>query len=332
MVVNLLSPKSNCHGASENLKTLENMCKHCTPITPIQCISLCRFYKLKNELRNLRHIMNNPNYTTDFFNVIKNQTRLRIFRTIVNGKCTLAKVQQELKNVGIQHSQYSISDDYIQPLITAGLVMESLGKYNATLFGICINELLDGFDGFIQKLPPQSECHEETLLQMLLLGPKTRQEIQQVISPIIASRILKRLTTSNLVNLPADRNYVFFHKSKRNPALEKLTDSEMKVYQTIPDEGIAADKLAKLVGLSQRRIYNHIRHLKGKKLVFTRKIPISYSLTNDGQKLALTLQNLLQKIDETWSFTECITQPTERAYSTTLLLTSKKEVCKQWKT
>lgn len=322
VVVNLLSPKTqNRQEASDNLKNLEDMCKHCTPITPIQCISLCRFYKLKNELRSLRNIMDNPNYTIDFFNVLKNQTRLRVFQMITNGKCTLTKIQQELKNANISHSQYSISDDYIQPLITMGLVTESIGKYNATLFGICINDLLDGFDDFIQKLPSQSECYEETLLQLLLLGPKSRQEIQQVISPIIASRVLKRLAASNLINLPTDRNYIFFHKSKRDPTLEELTDSETKVYQAIPNEGIGIDKLAKHVELSQRRTYNHIRHLKGKKLVFTRNIPITYSLNSNGQKIAIILHNIVQKIDETWNFTECIAQqPTQRIYSTNSLL------------
>ncbi|MCL2642211.1 MAG: hypothetical protein FWD52_01655 [Candidatus Bathyarchaeota archaeon] len=322
MVVNLLSSKSKGRqGTSENLKDLEDMCKHCIPITPIQCISLCRFYKLKNELRSLRNIMDNPVYTTDFFNVLKNKTRFHVFQMILNGKCTLAKIQQELKNIKCSHSQYSISDDYIQPLITIGLVTESLGKYHATLFGICINDLLDGFDEFVQKLPSQSECYEETLLQLLLSGPKSRQEIQQVISPIIASRILKRLANSNLINLPVDRNYIFFHKSKRNPALEKLTATELNVYQTIPDEGIGVDKLAKLVNLSQRRTYNHIRHLKGKKLVFTRNIPITYSLTPDGQKLAIILQNLLQKINETWGFTECTIPPTQRSYVTNSFIT-----------
>jgi len=317
VVTSLLSSKmQNRQDTFENLKSLDDMCKHCTPVAPIQCISLCRLYKLKNELRNLRNIMNNPNYTTDFFNVLKNPTRLRVFQTIAKGRCTLAKIQQELKKTGTKQSLYTISEEHIQPLITIGLVAESVDKYSATLFGDCINELIDGFDEFIQKLPPQSECHEETLMQLLLSEPKTCEEIKQFLSPTITSRALKRLVTSGLVNPPADRNYIFFHKSKRSPALEMLTDSEMKVYQAIPDEGIDADKLAKLVGLSQRRIYVHIRHLKGKKLVFTRKIPLTYSLTNDGQKLAIILQILSQEVDETWSFTEYVSQPTERVFST----------------
>ncbi|MCL2134440.1 MAG: hypothetical protein FWH37_02635 [Candidatus Bathyarchaeota archaeon] len=316
MVVNLLSPSTkNQQGTSENLKSLEAMCNHCTPITPIQCISMCRFYKLKNELRHLRNIMDNPNYTTDFFNVLKNPTRFHVFQVIANGKCTLTKIQQELKNGDNQHSKYSIITDYIQPLITLGLVTESVGKYTATIFGTSVHGLLDGFDEFIQKLPAKSECYEEALLQHLLSGAKTSQEIHQVISPIIASRTLNRLAASKLINLPVDRNHIFFYKSKRAVTLEKLTDSEMKVYQAIPDEGIATDKLAKLVGCSQRRIYSHIRHLKGKKLVFTRNIPLTYNLTNDGQKLAVILQNLSKKVEETWGYIEYVIQPSNRVYS-----------------
>jgi predicted transcriptional regulator len=318
MVAVLLPPKTQSgQGTFENLKTLEDMCRHCTPITPVQCISLCRFYKLKNELRNLRTLMTNPNYATDFFDVLKNQNRLHVFQAIVNGRCTLDKIQGELKKTGAQQSQYTISNEYIQPLITIGLVTESLGKYNATTFGVRISELLEGFEGFVEKLPPQSECHEESLLQMLISGPKTCEEIKQVISPTIASRIVKRLATSGLINLPTERNYIFFHKSKRDPAREELTDSAMKVYKAIPDEGVAADKLAKLVGLSQRRTYKHIRHLKGKKLVFVRNIPRTYSLTEDGQKLATTLQNLSLKVEETWSLTEYVAQPANQRVCST---------------
>ncbi|MGD6809510.1 MAG: hypothetical protein ACQCN3_07420 [Candidatus Bathyarchaeia archaeon] len=317
MVAVLLPQKTQSgQGTFENLKTLEDMCKHCTPITPVQCISLCRFYKLKNELRNLRNIMNNPSYTTDFFNVLKNRTRLQVFQAINNGKCTLPKIQQELKKSGAQQSQYTISEEYIQPLITIGLVTESLSKYSVTTFGVRIIELLDCFEEFTAKLPPQSECHEETLLQLLLSGPKTCEEIKEVISPTIISRILKRLAKTGLINLPTDRNYIFFHKSKRDPALEELTDSAMNVYQSIPAEGIAADKLAKLVGLSQRRTYKHIRHLKGKKLVFVRKIPLTYNLTSDGQKLASILQNLSREVDATWQYTEYVSQSSQNVCST----------------
>jgi predicted transcriptional regulator len=260
---------------------------------------------------------------TDFFNVLKNPLRLRIFQIIVNSSCTLAKIHQELKNSNIKQSLHTINEEHIRPLITIGLITELTGKYSTTLFGTCIHKNLYSFDVFIQKLPPQSECYEETLIQLLLLGPKTCEEIKQVLSPTTVSRTINRLATTGLISIPANRNYIFFHKSKRDPTLEKLTDSEKKVYQAIPYEGIAADKLAKLLGLSQRRIYVHMRHLKGKKLVFTKKIPITYSLTNSGQKLAVILQNISQNVEETWHYTKYMTQqqPT-RSYLTKPLITT----------
>ncbi|MCL1965583.1 MAG: hypothetical protein FWF66_04720 [Candidatus Bathyarchaeota archaeon] len=310
MVISVLSAKpQDSQEGFVNFKSLENMCKTCMPITPIQCISLCRLYRLKNELRSLQSILNNPNYMTDFFNVLKNPTRLHVFQMIISSRCTLAKIQQELRSINVKQSVNSITEEYIQPLITIGLITELTGKYTATLFGSCIHDNLYSFGDFIQNLPQQSECHEETLIQLLLLEPKTCEEIRQVLSPTIASRTINRLAAAGLINTPENRNYVFFHRSKRDPALEKLTESEMKVYLSIPYEGIAADKLSKLAGLSQRRIYAHLRHLRGKKLVFTKKIPLTYSLTSSGQKLAIVLQNLTQKVEETWAFTDCIEQP-----------------------
>jgi predicted transcriptional regulator len=264
--------------------------------------------------------MSNPNYITELFNVIKNKTRLQIFQEVTNGRCTLEKIQQDLKKAGSQQSQNTINQEYIQPLIAVGLVSEALTKYSATTFGVRVSEQLESFAAYADKLPPQSESHEEELLQFLLTGPKTCEEIKQILSPTIASRILKRLSEAGLVNLPAERSYVFFHRSKRDPSLEQLTPAAQKVYESIPEEGIAADKLAKIAGLSQRRTYKHIRHLKGKKLVFVRNIPRTYNLTEDGQKLATILQTLTKKVEETWGFTEHVTEPAQRGFTTNSFL------------
>ena len=66
-------------------------------------------------------------------------------------------------------------------------------------------------------------------------------------------------------------------------------------------KGISVKKLAEKTGLSVRRIYKYLRGLKGKKLVFTRKTPRSYSLTAKGKKLAYLLQELQNLVEETWS-------------------------------
>jgi predicted transcriptional regulator len=76
------------------------------------------------------------------------------------------------------------------------------------------------------------------------------------------------------------------------------------VYDSLPEEGISAKKLAEKTGLSMRRIYKYLRGLKGKKLVFTRKTPKSYGLTEKGERLALVLQGLQDLIEEVWNSSE----------------------------
>ena len=88
------------------MKSLEDECKNCAPTTPLECISRCQVYKLKNELRNLRETMNNPDYMKELFNVLKNETRFYVLETIVNDKCSVAQLQRVLKKTGYNY-QYA---------------------------------------------------------------------------------------------------------------------------------------------------------------------------------------------------------------------------------
>jgi DNA-binding HxlR family transcriptional regulator len=192
--------------------------------------------------------------------------------------------------------------------MAVGLATESRDEYYATNFGGRLTELLCAFPEFAEVLPAHSECYEETLLKALRDGPKTFEEIENLISPKIASRILKRLRQVELIQTPEERDYIFFFKSKRDPNKESLSETVRKVYETIADEGISAGKLAKQTGLSMRRIYKYLRGLKGKKLVFIRKTPKAYGLTCKGEMLASILQELQQIVEETWSSSQQVTQ------------------------
>ncbi len=248
--------------------------------------------------------MDNPNYIKDLFNVLKNETRLHILKAIVNGRYSVSQLQQELKKTGHSHSQDTINEEYIQPLMQVGLATEARDEYYATTFGGRLTEVLGDFREFVDMLPSHSECYEETLLRALLSGPKTFDGIETVISPKVASRILKRLRTVGLIETPIERDYVFFFKSKRDPKKETLSKTEQTIYDAITSEGISAGKLARLTGLSMRRTYKYLRGLKGKKLVFVRKTPKAYGLTGKGETLASILQELTQIVDETWSSSE----------------------------
>jgi DNA-binding HxlR family transcriptional regulator/predicted transcriptional regulator len=283
------------------LKTLDAECRNCAPTSPLECVSRCQVYKLKNELRKLRETMDNPNYIKELFNVLKNETRLHILKAIVKGRYSVSQLQQELKKTGHSHSQETINEEYLQPLMAVGLATESRDQYYATTFGGRLTNLLGAFPEFAEVLPAHSECYEEALLSALLSGPKTFEEIESLISSKIASRILKRLRSAGLIETPEERDYIFFFKSKRDPSKESFTETERKVYDAISTEGISAGKLAKETGISMRRIYKYLRGLKGKKLVFIRRTPKAYGLTCKGEMLATVITDLQQIVDETWS-------------------------------
>jgi DNA-binding HxlR family transcriptional regulator len=294
------------HDLSEMLKTLDEECRKCAPLTPLECITNCNVWKLKNELRRLRETMNKPNFVKDLFNVLKNNRRLYILRTITKGRHSVGKLQEELKKAGYLHSQKTISEEYLRPLLDVGLVSEAHEQYYATTFGDRLTELLGSFPEFVEILPSHSECYEEALLNALLTGPKTFEEIEAFISPKVASRILKRLKTVGLIETPEERDYVFFFRSKRDPSKEVFSLTERKVYDNIPEEGVSAKKLAEKTGISLRRTYKYLRGLKGKKMVFTRKTPKAYGLTDKGEKLASLLRELQNLVEETWNSSEQI--------------------------
>ena len=289
---------------AEMLQTLNAECRKCAPLSPLRCITYCDVWKLKNELRRLRETMDNPNFLKDLFNVLKNETRLQILTAIVKARYSVDQLQQELRKAGYSHSQDTINQEYLRPLIDVGLASEAHDEYFATTFGGRLIEMLEDFPDFASALPAHSECYEESLLNALLTGPKTFQEVETFVSPKVASRVLKRLKASGLIETPEEREYVFFFKSKRDPKKETLAEMEKKVYDEIPEEGVSAKKLAEKTRLSIRRIYKYLRGLKGKKLVFARKTPRAYDLTVKGKKLASLLQELQNVVEKTWETSE----------------------------
>jgi len=309
----ILSRKvENIHDLAGTIKSLDAECGSCAPITPLECINRCQVYKLKNELRKLREAMDNPNYIKELFNVLKNETRLHILQAIVNGRYSVNRLQRELEKGRHSRSQERFSEEYLRPLVTLGLATEARDEYYATTFGGYLSELLGCLPEFVEMLPAHSECYEETLLQSMLSGPKTFEDVEDLIPPKIASRILKRLRSAGLIETPQERDYIFFFRSKRDSNKETFTVTERRIYETIPTDGISAGKLAEETGLSMRRTYKYLRSLKGKKLVFIRKTPKAYGLTRKGERLASILQELQQIVEDTWSSSEQVVRKAKK--------------------
>ena len=232
-VLALIQKTNNYSDLSETSKSLEAKCRNCTPITPIYCITRCKVYRLKNELRTVHVTMNHPNYINELFNVLKNDARLHLLRAIANGRYRLNKLQQELKKTGHRISQHNIREEYLHPLMVIGLAAEERNEYYTTTFGSHIAELLRGLPEFAESLPARSEGYEEALLQSLLSGPKTFEDIKVLIMPKTVSRTLKRLRSAGLIKTKAKRDYIFFFKSRRDPKKETLTAAGQKIYNAI---------------------------------------------------------------------------------------------------
>jgi DNA-binding HxlR family transcriptional regulator len=298
----------NKQDLAEMLKKLDAECRNCSPITPLECIGRCPVYKLRNELRKLREAMINPNYMKELFNVLKNEARFHLLQAIAEGSCSIAQLQQDLKTPGHLYSRQNLGEEYLYPLIRVGLAKEVRDEYCATAFGSRLIQLLEKSPEFVEKLPFHSECYEETLLQSLLSGPKTFEEIEGLIPQKSVSRTLKRLRSAGLVETSIERDYIFFFKSKRDPKKEIFTASERKVYDSLTSEGISVGELAKKIRFSVRRTYKCLRKLKGKKLIFVRRTPKVYALSCDGEKLALMIEQLQQILEDAWISSKQVVQ------------------------
>ncbi len=286
---------------SEAIEEAVKTCQDCHPLTPMTCVAGCRSWKLKNELRKLGRKIRNQDFATHLLNTLKNARRLQLLDILSRGKYSTIKLQQELKKWGYYHSKQTLGQEYISPLEEAGLVEENHRKYQATEFGRRLNDLMTGFRNLGELLPSHSECHEEKVVKTLNEKPRTFEDLSNIIPVEGLSRTLKRLHTANLITRSNANNYIFYFRTKRNPAKETLSPTEKRVHQSIPEEGTTAEDLAHRTNISLRRSYKYLRKLRGKKLAFKRRCLKTYTLTNEGVRVARLLEEIQQLLTE---FTE----------------------------
>jgi len=274
------------------LRTIEKTCQNCKPITPITCISGCKTWEFKNQLRKLHEKTKKPDFMTNLLNTLKNKRRVQLLEIISNGGHSMKQLQQELRKLGFNHSQQTVVGEYINPLIAVGLADEYQSLYHATLFGHKVSDLMRDFHYLEDVLSPHSECYEEIALDVLMKGARTYEKLREIIPEKNVARVLSRLQKAALAETSVEKDYVFFFTTKRNPNGSDFSPTEKRVYERIPKEGISARKLTREAGISLRRTYKYLRRLKGKKLVFVRKRPPSYSITSKGAEIGTMLQAL----------------------------------------
>jgi predicted transcriptional regulator len=93
-----------------------------------------------------------------------------------------------------------------------------------------------------------------------------------------------RLRAKRLLAERADSHYVFYHRAKGRPKM-RLSPTEKRVFDAIPQIGIPAHSLPGIVGINLRRTYKYLRKLREKKLVFALKTKRTYELTAQGREI-----------------------------------------------
>jgi predicted transcriptional regulator len=277
---------------ADTVMGLEETCKNCQPLNPTMCVTSCKIWNLKNELRIFYEKMTKPGFTTKLLNALKNKRRLQIIEIVSKGQYSITRLQQELKKLGYYHSQQTIAEEYVAPLIDSGIAQQDQNRYHATVLGCRLAELMKNFQSFEKVLPFHSECYEERALDVLLNGAKTYEDFEANIPTRSLPRVLNRLQTAGLIETTKEKDYVFYLRTKRDSAKTEFSPTEGRVYENVPLEGVSARKLAEKTVISLRRTYKYLRRLKGKKLVFSKERRKSYSLTSKGTQVGLMLEKI----------------------------------------
>lgn len=290
---------------AEMIQIINETCEYCYPSTPLKCVSQCRLWKKKNELKELNQKMQKPNYLKNLMNTLKNKRRQRLLQILSERQHSATQLQQKMKKKSYYHSKRTILKEYIKPLKEAGLVKKRCSHYYASIFGCKLNILLQSTNGILKLLPPHSECYEERVIESLSKTPKTYQELEKVIPKESLSRVLKRLQQSKLIHKDKKKNYIFHFRTKRDARKEKLSPTEKRIQKNIPEEGISTKELSQKTDISLRRTYKYLKKLRGKKLTFKRRRPKKYTLTDEGMKTAELLEKIQALlIDFTQAFKE----------------------------
>ncbi|MCW4051582.1 MAG: hypothetical protein NWE78_00040 [Candidatus Bathyarchaeota archaeon] len=274
----------------QTLQVMQERCKDCDPITPMQCTEECETWEVKKELLETNRFVSKRIHEVSLLNAIKNERRLAILQTLNERPLRVEELQKKLKKYGYSHSIRTLNQ-YLKPLFDAGLIRNGEKRLVLTLYGRKINDLVEKHN-FNGELPIHSSGYEEKIMRSLLVDPKTRSELLRIVPPKSLARTLKRLKESDLISNDSQSDHILYFRTKRELCMESLSPTQESICSAIPEDGISARSLSRTVGINLRRTYKYLRNLRGKKLLFRRKVRHDYHLTEIGQTTAKFLEEI----------------------------------------
>jgi predicted transcriptional regulator len=276
------------------LRAITETCESCRPLNPIMCVESCPIWTLKRKYRAAFEDLAEKPSLTDLLRLSKNERRLHILKRLNEKPSTLQELREHLKNAGCSHSMDALRHHYIQPLADVSFVEEQNGVYTITIKGKSIFNLLTTSE--ITKLSTHSQGYDELILKNLLSGPKTYEDLRDVVPNGALRRILRRLQKNNFLVKPTLTGRIFYFTTKKRPT-RKLSPTEMKIFKALPPEGLSAKDLSEKVGISMRRVYKYLKQLKYKRHVRKEEKTAVYKLTDAGKSLTQSIKlayNLIQ--------------------------------------
>jgi len=284
-----LNKMREAESLADALEKAESYCKECKTSSPMVCVERCDIWRVKHEILETRRVVGENNHGRQLLNVLKNNRRWKTLETLCEHSCSLKELQQDLRKSGFRHSQQTIVEAYLKPMIKTGLIREEGAKFKVTFYGRKIHDTLRGRSS-LSLLPVHSCCYEEIVLKDLD-KPKTFNELADRVPQKSLSRILMRLRARGLLAKSSRSDYVFYHKVKGKPNIS-LSPTEKRVFDAIPQAGIPVRQLSNVVGISLRRTFKYLRRLREKKLVFALKVRRTYELTVQGQEIVKILNEI----------------------------------------
>jgi len=276
---------------TEALGRAESYCKDCKIASPMVCVERCDVWRVKHEILEVKRFVNENMHTRQLLNAVKNKRRLKILDAFCERSLSVRELQRHLRESGFRHSRSTILEAYLKPLLRVGLVGEDGVRFRATFYGRMVQGLLSEH-GSMGLLPLHSCCYEEVVLKELCT-PKTFGELATLVPPKSLSRILMRLRAKGLLAEKPRSNYVLYHRVKGKLRMP-LSPTEKRVFEAIPQTGIAIRSLSSAVGINIRRTFKYLHRLREKKLVFALKTRRTYELTVQGRDIA----NILDEIEK----------------------------------
>ncbi len=228
----------------------------------------------------------------NILNALKNPRRRALLEILVkDGPCDVATLQKKLKDYGYYHSQSTIENSYVLPLIKAELVRREDNKFAVTDLGVRIYEIIKDRE-WPSVLAKPNQCYEELVLLFLHDSPKPLREVLLLVPGHEISRVLKRI--ADLIE--KQRTHVYCTPLLPEPPSD-ASPAEREIFNIIKEEGeITVSEVIRRASVIPRTVFKCLRRLKEKKAIKSYRRPSMIALNEKGKEVAAFLWSIASQI------------------------------------